>query len=221
MTPLLVTLVPILLVDVLNPVLFALLVFMAGSPRPVVNSTSVLLGHTLAYLLAGIPIALGLERLTERLANPERVDFVIGGVLGLLLVWAALRMRGGSAPSSDEPQWQLTPLRCFAFGAVINFFGLPFALPYLAAIDRILKADLDVVTSVTVLVVYNAAYALVFAVVPVSVALAGDAAKPLLERINGFLTRAADIAMPWMLLLLGAWLVFDAAYYFVTGRLLG
>jgi len=44
----------------------------------------------------------------------------------------------------------LTPLTAFGFGAVINLIGLPFALPYFAALDQILKADLTVTDSVTV-----------------------------------------------------------------------
>ena len=39
---------PILLTDVVNPVLFAFLVFAAGTPRPVLLSSFMLLGHTAA-----------------------------------------------------------------------------------------------------------------------------------------------------------------------------
>jgi len=46
MFALLPTLLPILLVDMLNPVLIAVLVFAAGSSRPVVNSSAILIGRT-------------------------------------------------------------------------------------------------------------------------------------------------------------------------------
>ena len=215
---LLAILVPMLLVDVLNPVLFALLVLAAGSSRPVVNSSTMLLGHTAAYFLAGFAVSFALEQVSERLANPERIDFAIGGVIGVLLIWAFFRMRGSDAPAANEPEWELTPLRCLGFGALVNFIGIPFALPYFGAVDQILKADLDTAGSLTVLALYNIGYALVFAVVPVSVAMLGDRAKPLLERINQFLVRASEVAMPWMILLLGVWLLFDAGYFFVVGR---
>jgi hypothetical protein len=52
MLELLPALVPILLVDILKPVLFAMLVFAAGSNRPISNSTAMLVGHTLAYFVA-------------------------------------------------------------------------------------------------------------------------------------------------------------------------
>ena len=218
MAELLAILSPILLVDVLNPVLFALLVFAAGSNRPVANSSTMLLGHTIAYFLAGFVVSFGLGHISERLANPERIDFAIGGVIGVLLIWMFFRMRRSDTAATDEPEWELTPLKCLGFGAMVNFIGIPFALPYFGAVDQIMKANLDTAESLTVLAIYNIGYALVFAIVPISVAMVGDRAKPLLDRINQFLVRASEIAMPWMILLLGIWLLFDAAYFFIVGR---
>jgi len=65
------TLIPILIADVVNPVLFAFLVYAAGTNRPVVNSCAVLLGHTLAYFGAGVVIAIGIEQISEHLSNPQ------------------------------------------------------------------------------------------------------------------------------------------------------
>ncbi len=56
MTDLWVSLIPILFADILNPVLFAFLVYAAGTDRAVLNSTAMLLGHTAAYLLVGIVV---------------------------------------------------------------------------------------------------------------------------------------------------------------------
>lgn len=53
-------LIPILLADVVNPVLFAFMVYMVyavGTDRPLSNSISALLGHTAAYLSFGIVLA--------------------------------------------------------------------------------------------------------------------------------------------------------------------
>jgi cytochrome c biogenesis protein CcdA len=218
MTDLLPTLLPVLLVDVVNPVLFALLVFAAGSSKPVTNSVAMLAGHTLAYFLAGIVVSLGIEQISARLAEPQRIDFVLSGIVGLGLVLAALSTRKSGAPSADEPGWDLTPLRCFGFGAMINFIGIPFALPYFAAVDQILKADLSLTGSLVALGAYNLAYALPFLVVPVATAIAGEGAKGYLERINQWLGRASDILMPWMFLLLGLALVVDSGAYFLNGE---
>ena len=55
------SLIPILLADVLNPVLFAFMVYAAGSDRPVLNSSIMLVGHTTAYLSVGIALAFGMD----------------------------------------------------------------------------------------------------------------------------------------------------------------
>lgn len=218
MTDLLPSLVPILIVDFVNPVLFAIMVFAAGSARPIGNSASLLIGHTLAYFAAGILVSAGIDQLTDRLANPHRIDFVLSGAIGIALLWTVVPVKKSGAPAAKEPEWQLTPLKCFGFGAVLNFVGIPFALPYFAAVDRIMKAGLSMPESLTALAIYNLFYALPFAVVPLAVAISGEDARPLLEKINGFLAKASDTLMPWMLGLLGLALVADSVAYFYTGE---
>ena len=93
----------------------------------------------------------------------------------------------------------------------------PVALPYFGAVDQIAKAGLGTADSLVALAIYNLGYAAVFAVVPISVAISGDASKPMLERINAVFVKASDVVLPWMILLLGAWLLFDAAYFFTVG----
>ena len=218
MLELLPVLFPILLVDMLNPVLFAVLVFAAGSSRPVANSSAILIGHTLAYFAAGIAISLGIEQVTDRLANPHRIDFVLSGIIGIGLLWMVVRTKKDGAPVASEPEWQLTPAKCLGFGAIVNLIGVPFALPYIAVIDQILKANLSAAESLTTLVIYNVAYALPFVVVPAAVAISGESAKPLLEKINGVLARASDILMPWMFGVLGLALLADSIAYFYRGE---
>ena len=104
--------IPFLIVDLLNPVLFALLVVAVGTNRPIANSVSLLGGHTLAYFGSGIAIAFGLEQITAWLSNPRPVDFVIELLIGLFCLWAALGSRGGKASEEKTPQRELTPAFC-------------------------------------------------------------------------------------------------------------
>lgn len=217
MAELLPILLPLLLIDIFNPVFFATLVFAAGSDRPVSNSSSMLLGYAIANFAAGILVAIGFERLAARYANPLPIDFVLGGAIGIGLLWVAMPVKRRGPAAAKKPQWELTPSRCFGFGAIMNFVGTPFGLPYLAAVDQLLKADLGVGESLVVLTIYNIAYALPFAVVPLMVARFGVSARPILERINGSLTKAAAVTMPWLLGLLGLVLVVDSASYFLRG----
>ena len=48
----------------------------------------------------------------------------------------------------------------------------------------------------------------------------GNSARPLLERINGWVEKAVGFIMTPLLFLLGVALIVDAGYYFTTGRIL-
>lgn len=221
MSDLLALLTPLLVVDFINPVLLGLLVFAAASDRPVLNSTAMLLGHTATYFVCGVAIAHGLERISGFLIdywnNPPTLAFVLSIIVGLYCFYWVFRPPVADR-SADNPVWDLTPARCLAFGAAISVVGAPFALPYLAAIDQILKAKLDFLPSLTVLGIYNAAYAAPFLVVPGAVLVLGERAKPFLERVADRTVRVVDSIMPWLVGLLGVWLVFDGVYYFVVGE---
>jgi cytochrome c biogenesis protein CcdA len=208
---------PILLTDVVNPVLFAFMVYAAGGNRPVLLSSSMLLGHTAAYFSAGIVLALFMETIAARLANPRAIDFVIELILGLALLWVAFgtRKATGKRPVEETPQF--TVLSAFGFGAVVNFIGIPFAVPYFAAIDQILKTDFSTTQVVLMLLSYNLAYALPFTLVPVLSAVMGERAKPILGRINEVLDKISGFLLPAMLGIIGLALLADALTYFLTG----
>lgn len=211
-------LIPILITDAINPVLFASMVFAAGTSRPVVNSSAVLLGHTLAYVSAGILLALGLESLTHRLMNPHHIDFILSLIVGFLLLWVAFKSSGEDKKSTTRESEDMTPLQALGLGAVVNFVGIPFALPYFAALDQILKANVPVAESLVLLGGYNLLYALPFAMVPVLTATMGEQSQPILQSANNVLERVGRFLMPILLALVGFALIVDAILYFVTGK---
>ncbi len=211
-------LLPILLTDIINPVLFGFMVYAAGGRRPVATSGAMLLGHTIAYLLAGVVLTLFMEKIVAYLANPRTIDFVIELVLAVVLLWLAFASKGKETKKPDEDQPRLTIAGALGFGAVVNFIGIPFAVPYFAAIDQILKANLSVAASFGMLLAYNLAYALPFLVVPVLVAIMGERARPLLARINATIDRVGGVLMPLMLGLVGLALLADSISYFWRGE---
>ena len=212
-------LIPILLADIVNPVLFAFMVYAVGTDRPLGNSIAALLGHTAAYLGFGIALAFAFDAITNWLANPKPIDYGIGLLIGVLLLWVAWRIRGGDKQEKQETQVErLGPLKSFGIGAIINIIGLPFALPYFAALDQILKADLTVTDSVMVITGYNLGYALPFLVVPVLAVALGDRSRPVLARINEKVDRISAYLMPLMLTLVGIALVLDAIRFFAVGK---
>lgn len=212
------SLIPILLADVLNPVLFAFMVYAAGSDRPVLNSSIMLVGHTTAYLSVGIALAFGMEGISERLANPKQIDFIVELVIGVVLLWVAYRSRGAEAKDPEQSTSRMTTARAFGMGVTINFIGIPFAVPYFAALSQILKYDPSFLEALLLLIGYNLLYAMPFTVVPVLIAVMGERGRPILERINNVLERVSGLLMPIILALVALALIADAVVYFLTGE---
>ena len=107
-------LIPILVTDVINPVLLAAVIFALGSNRPYLNSLTILLGWLTVYMISGIILALGLEAITGYLSNPRPIDYWIGIIVGIALIllgiWlmqrhdaASARQRVASSRRSEEP----------------------------------------------------------------------------------------------------------------------
>ena len=217
MTDLLLILTPILLSDIANPVIFALLVYLAAKPRGVLLSTAALAGHTAAYFGSGVLIALAFAELTAFMNNPGTMSYLISGLLGLVLLYVGwLSTRPATEPGPVEPENE-TPLSAFTTGAIVNFIGLPFGLPYFVAIDQILKADLSVVGSIAVLGGYNLAYMAPFLLVPILTLIMGPNARGVLDRMSATVEKIGGVLMPLILFGLGVFLIADAGMYFATG----
>ena len=210
---------PILVADVVNPVLLAAVIYLLGSSRPVANPVAVLLGHTVAYFAAGVALAIGIEAITDRLMNPKPVDFSIEAVLGVALLAAGVAMaRGRKAEAPLEDEQGMGPIGSFLLGAVVNLIGIPFAIPYFAAIAQILKADLAWTPSLFVLLLYNLVYALPFALVIAARTIFGKKAEAPLRRLNERIDRLGEVLSPFLLIALGALFLLDAGWFFFRGR---
>jgi cytochrome c biogenesis protein CcdA len=212
---------PLLATDIINPVLLAAVIFSLGSNKPFLNSIFVLLGWSLLYFAAGIAIALGLDAIIELLSNPRPIDYYIEIIVGLLLLWLGLSIIFKKKPKQKKPQLDdaaaLNPLKAFWMGVLINIIGLPFALPYFAVIDQILKADLDWIPSLTVLLIYNLLYILPFSLLLLIRILYREKSDAIFSKINSVMERIADVLMPFILIGIGGLLIIDSIFFFSNG----
>lgn len=212
--------IPILLADVINPVLLAAVIYALGSKKPIYYAGMILLGWLVVYFGSGILLALGLESMMEFLNNPRPVDFYIESVVAVLLIWFGIRFLF----PSKQPQKQqfdkdksLSAVSAFGIGATINLIGMPFAIPYFAALDQILKANLSWTASLSALMVYNLLYILPFAIIIFIKLVMGDKSDRFLQTINTWMEKIGKILLPGMMIFIGLALIADAVKYFTTG----
>lgn len=229
MTSLLVSLTPISLIDSLSMLPFAVvtLAVLLGQPEPYRSSVAFVLGVGLSYFASGLVIALGLGSLIDRASeaivvwwnNPTAIDYGLGVVIGAALIvfgyrWAVARRKRAQAKGVEGG---VGPGRTFVFGAGATIAGIWGALPYFAAIDQILKAELGTVQAVAALGYYN----LVFVSGPVALivvrVLGGPGAGALFEKINRLIEVWGKRVLVTLMILLGAVMIVDGVGG-LTGR---
>ncbi len=223
MLGLLIIILPILVSDIVNPVLMAGTVYTLGSKKPYLNSIMILTGWFIVYFISGIILAVGLEAITQFLANPRPIDFYIETIVALLLIWLAvnlIRNDGGKRKKKEfDDTDRLTPWSAFNTGALINLVGLPFAIPYFAVIDQILKVDLSVISALFILLIYNLLYVLPFGLLIIIRRVSGEKSQELFNKISAWMDKGSKIIMPLLLISIALILLTDAVIYFTTGKI--
>ena len=95
---------------------------------------------------------------------------------------------------------------------------MPFAIPYFAVLGQILKADLDWLPALTVLLIYNLLYILPFSLLIFIRLIYRQESDGLFKSISDGMERLSATLMPLLLFLLGGALLADAFVFFSTGK---
>ena len=114
----------------------------------------------------------------------------------------------------------MSPGQAFALGAGLTVVGLPSALPYLGAIDQILRADLGITASGFALFFYNAVFLLPLAVLPVVLLLFPARSEDVFRCVSAVLEDWGHRLIVGVLVFIGAVLVADGIGWFLGYPLL-
>ncbi|MEM7173019.1 MAG: GAP family protein [Pseudomonadota bacterium] len=221
---------PIALLDSTSiiPLCIVLLVILLSGPAPLGRSGAFLTGIFVTYLICGLLILFGLQSVFDAVndyalevwKNPNREELIFQLVVGLVLLFFGFRkMRGRKRESSETPTAPetdgMTAIQAFLSGAGLTIVGMPGAVPYLAAIDLVLRSDVTRNQEITALVLYNIAFVVpLAAIVALRLAL-GERGQEPLDRVRGFFERWGRRIVIALMLALGAILVADAIGWFL------
>jgi len=213
---------PILITDVINPVLLAAVIFSLGSKRPFLNSWAILFGWLSIYFGSGILLAMGLEAILVFLQNPRPIDFYIQLAVAGLLLWFGVKLVQKNNPRNKAPDYgdasELGIGSSFMIGATINVIGLPFAVPYFAVLDQIVKSDLTWIPALLVLLVYNLLYILPFSLLMLIRVIYREESDAIFSKINEKMESIGNVLMPLIIFAIAAILIVDSVLYFTTGN---
>lgn len=211
----------ILLTDAINPVLFAGVVYGLGSSHPIRNTLVLLASYFTTYFLSGLLIAEGLEFLIYWQHLPRSLDYVLEFFVAILLIYIAYTQYRAEEQHPEEKLRKdplMTVREAWWLGFHVCLIGLPLAVPYLAAIDQILKADLTYGTILQVLLLYNVLYILPFAAMIGLRWIYHEEANEVLQRINRGFQHLADRYIPILFVILALLLIEDCVSYFLGYR---
>jgi cytochrome c biogenesis protein CcdA len=205
------------------PIALVPLAAMLGAAHPYGRSLGLIAGIGLSYLLAGILLLLGLSQLFALLDayfervwfEPNRLELALQIAIGLVLLALAWRMVSARA-SAGRPEPRTGGIAAaFSLGAVLTLVGLPGAVPYVGAIDQILRADVAPPAAGLLLLAYNLAFVAPLLVLVGLCALFRDQLGQILARLAALMARWGTRALVLILSLLGAVMVADGIGWFL------
>ena len=224
MSALLPSLIAIAALDSLNPSAIALQVYLLGTTKPIPRSIAFVIGIFLAYWTSGLLAVLGLDRLIQTvivnsgfsLSTP--LFYIIQFLTGIILLIVGVTLR---IPTQSEPvkaPQKLNLAKTFLLGMSVTILEFPTALPYFAAIEQIVRANLDLLSTMSILALYN----LIFVLPPIALIVIylffhrQSFALTLLQRINRSIAIYSPHIIRFLILGLGIFFIADSLVYCIT-----
>lgn len=169
MTALVLLLTSIALLDSTSivPLCIAPLVALLSSDRPLIGASSFLFGIFIVYLAFGILVLLGLGAIFAEIdawvgslwREPETIEIWLQITIGFVLLFFGYRMANARESRGERgASLVMSPIQGFTLGAGLTLVGLPGAVPFFAAADQILRADLSIAGGIAALLYYNVVF---------------------------------------------------------------
>ncbi len=214
MPSLLAYLVAIAALDSLNPTTTAFQIYLLSTSKPVFRSISFIAGVFITYWAAGLAVVLGLGQLNINFHLPNLTIYTIQLIIGVVLFLVGWNLKE-AAPDSQKTKRpaQLTVVQAFLVGGAATLWDFPTALPYLAAIERIIAMKFDLLTTISILAIYNTIFVLPLIALLGIYLHFGDRSGNLISAINQSIQKWGHKILRVLLIGLGIFLVADAIVF--------
>lgn len=210
MNTLLVSLAAIAIIDSINPNAMAVQIYLLSTPKPVVRSITFILGDFTAAWVAGLLLAFGMfgaiAQIFNRLGN---FIYVLQFILGFALIVIGYNLNKFAATSKAKRPKSLQPKHTFLLGATMAFAETPTALPYLAAIEQITRANLELPQLIGAIAFYNIIFVFPLIVLLAIYCFFHNSASNVLRNIHQFVTKWFPKIMRVILIAVGFVLIAD------------
>lgn len=219
MNTLIAHLIAIAALDSLNPTATAIQVYLLSTPKPIVRSLLFILGVFLAYWTAGLLIVLGFGKVITTLISSagsflsDPIIYLLQFIIGAVMLAIGWTLNTADKQKAVKHPKNLKPTHTFLLGLGVTLWEFPTALPYLAVLERVIQARLDLLSIMSVLGVYNVLFVLPLVVLLGIYIVFQESAAALLKAINRSINKFAPKILRVILIGLGAVLIIDCIAY--------
>jgi len=214
-------LLPIALIDSISPVRIGAMVTILCGDRFLRRAFAYLAAIFIGYFGLGIVFALGGKRLLEidLILDPTPINFVIGLLVGILLILVGLRsLRARQVEGEVEVNESKGAAGSFVTGLLITIATAPTSVPLLAAVNRILRAEINDAQAWTALAIYCIVFLTPLIALLVQRAIVGDRAEAALKAFESGAKRWMGRLLAVLFIVLGLINVIDALGFFFFDR---
>jgi cytochrome c biogenesis protein CcdA len=192
--------------------------------KPFASACGFLLGILLAYFASGLLFMYGLDALLERIEpglmrwweNPSAAQLLAQFILGIVMLGLARKItRSEGKPKQNDIQPSLSPSAWFSFGLALTLGGMPGAIPYLGAVDQIIRAQVSTGTGIAALAFYNLVFIVPLVLIFLVPRLFPKQSAAFFAKLSAFFETYGSTAIAIVLALLGLVFAIDAvSFYF-------
>jgi cytochrome c biogenesis protein CcdA len=209
-------LVPLALVDSLNPVTLAVQLVLLGGKNPVRQTAGFLAGISITYFAGGVVLLELLSKLRSLVAQfPETLKLVVISGVGASLITTGVYIgfrafKGKGAVGLGSPLVAPGYWATFIAGVIVTATDVPTAVPYLATIDRLNQSELGLLGRLAWLLVYDAIYIGPLLVLLVVFLVFGDVARNTMLAVHRIVVRWSEPVLAVFCLVAGVFVVVSA-----------
>lgn len=226
MSELLIILTPVALLDSLSilPVCLVPIIILLTSERPVFFTSIFFLGILIVYLPFGLLLIFGFNLVIESAGQwishwlrqePNSIELILQILIGLALIALGYQIaKKHTQKLEEQPSIRITARMTFTFSALLMLSGLWGALPYFAAVDQILRAELSALQMSVAVLYYNLIFISPLLIIFVIGYIIGPGAKRILEKLVAWLLHYGKRLITIALYILGVILITDAIGWF-------
>lgn len=218
MNALLTSIVVFALIDSINPNALAVQIYLLSTPKPIKRSLAFIVGDFLATLIAGLLITFGLTQVISQVfSHFTEVIYLFQLLLGITLVLLGCYFyKFFSKSKITNSLKSLKAINAALLGGTIAFSEAPTALPYLAAIEKIVQENLSYSQIIVCLTIYNLVFVSPLIILLLLYLFFQQKSLGILDYIQRFVNRWIPKIMRLIAVIFGLLLVIDSIVHIWT-----